>query len=152
MNQNQQKTFQVAKPDQHRNVSVRRAEFSSEQPLSELLRRTRKEEPLRELLSTRQRSDDVFRSELLETRKDSTKNSRRAEPLPSASDYSDLESPERETGWSALQAYLREAIPRKNFVRDKGALLSIDIKCVEGRWLHLPLCQTRKSSKEILCL
>ena len=150
MYQNQQLTFKVGKPDQQRNVSVRRAEFSSEQPLSELLRRTRKEEPLRELLSTRQRSDDVFRSELLETRKDSTKNSRRAEPLPSASDYSDLESPERETGWSALQAYLREAIPRKNFVRDKGARSSIDIICVEGRWLHLPLCLKRKSSKEIL--
>merc|ERR1712181_117504 len=81
----------VEKPEQ-RNVSVRRAEFSSEQPLSELLRRSRKEEPLREL-STRQRSDEVFRSELLASRKDP----RRAEPLPSASDYSDLESPERET-------------------------------------------------------
>ena len=101
-------------------MSVRRAEFSSEQPLSELLRRqSRKEEPLRELTTTgsRQRSDEVFRSEL-------RKDSRRAEPLPSASDYSDLESPERETGWSALQAYLREAIPRKNFGQvDKGALL-----------------------------
>ena len=108
-------------------MSVRRAEFSSDQPLSELLRRSRKEEPLREL-STRQRSDEVFRSELLASRKDSTlKSSRRAEPLPSASDYSDLESPERETGWSALQAYLREAIPRKNFGQsDKGALASID--------------------------
>ena len=116
-NQHQQK--KVAKADQQRNVSVRRAEFSSEQPLSELLRRqSRKEEPLRELTtSSRQRSDEVFRSEL-------RKDSRRAEPLPSASDYSDLESPERETGWSALQAYLREAIPRKNFGQvDKGALL-----------------------------
>merc|ERR1712181_52423 len=78
----------VEKPEQ-RNVSVRRAEFSSEQPLSELLRRSRKEEPLREL-STRQRSDEVFRSELLAaTRKDSSlkSSSRRAEPLPSASDY-----------------------------------------------------------------
>ena len=111
------KTAKVAKADQQRNV--RRAEFSSEQPLSELLRREgRKEEPLRELTtSSRQRSDEVFRSEL-------RKDSRRAEPLPSASDYSDLESPERETGWSALQAYLREAIPRKNFGQvDKGALL-----------------------------
>ena len=102
---------------------MRRAEFSSEQPLSELLRRqSRKEEPLRELTtSSRQRSDEVFRSELLSA---SRKDSRRAEPLPSASDYSDLESPERETGWSALQAYLREAIPRKNFGQvDKGALL-----------------------------
>lgn len=123
----------VAKADHQRSVSVRRAEFSSEQPLSELLRRQRKEEPLREL-STRQRSDEVFRSELLSARKDS----RRAEPLPSASDYSDLESPERETGWSALQAYLREAIPRKDFGRVKGALLSLDLKLGE-RWLHLTL-------------
>lgn len=110
----------VAKADHHQNVSVRRAEFSSEQPLSELLRRQRKEEPLREL-STRQRSDEVFRSELSSARK----GSRMTEPLPSASDYSDLESPERETGWSALQAYLREAIPRKNFGRVKGAFLSL---------------------------
>ena len=92
---------------------------------------------MRELTtSSRQRSDEVFRSELLSaSRKDSRM---RAEPLPSASDYSDLESPERETGWSALQAYLREAIPRKNFGQvDKGALLSIDFKC-EGDGFTFP--------------
>merc|ERR1719490_500146 len=51
----------VAKPDSQ---IVRRAEFSSDEPLSSLLRRKRKEEPLKEL-ATRQKSDDVFRSELL---------------------------------------------------------------------------------------
>ena len=80
--------------------------MSSEDSLSDLMSRKRKEEPLRELdrgnelLSTskRQRSDDVFRRELL-TRKDTvTSVRRRDEPLPSASDYSDLESPEREPG------------------------------------------------------
>jgi len=97
----------VAKADHQRSVSVRRAEFSSEQPLSELLRRQRKEEPLREL-STRQRSDEVFRSELLSARKDS----RRAEPLPSASDYSDLESPERETAPTKLLSVVSKPIDR----------------------------------------
>ena len=122
-------------------MSVRRAEFSSEQPLSELLRRqSRKEEPLRELTtSSRQRSDEVFRSEL-------RKDSRRAEPLPSASDYSDLESPERETGWSALQAYLREAIPRKNFGQvDKGALLFTNLKS-EGDGFTFPFCIFSKNT------
>jgi len=97
----------VAKADQQRNVSVRRAEFSSEQPLSELLRRqSRKEEPLRELTtSSRQRSDEVFRSEL-------RKDSRRAEPLPSASDYSDLESPERETAPAKLLSVVSKPIDR----------------------------------------
>ena len=127
-------------------MSVRRAEFSSDQPLSELLRRSRKEEPLREL-STRQRSDEVFRSELLAaTRKDSSlkSSSRRAEPLPSASDYSDLESPERETGWSALQAYLREAIPRKNFGQsDKGALASI-LTLMKGDGFTFPFALIEK--------
>merc|ERR1719385_594894 len=98
----------VAKADQQRSVSVRRAEFSSEQPLSELLRRqSRKEEPLRELTTTssRQRSDEVFRSEL-------RKDSRRAEPLPSASDYSDLESPERETAPAKLLSVVSKPIDR----------------------------------------
>ena len=81
--------------------------MSSEDSLSDLMSRKRKEEPLRELdrgnelLSTskRQRSDDVFRRELL-ARKDTVTSVRRRrdEPLPSASDYSDLESPEREPG------------------------------------------------------
>jgi len=88
-------------------VSVRRAEFSSEQPLSELLRRQRKEEPLREL-STRQRSDEVFRSELSSARK----GSRMTEPLPSASDYSDLESPERETAPTKLLSVVSKPIDR----------------------------------------
>ena len=91
LNRHQLKTAKVAKPDSQ---IVRRAEFSSDEPLSSLLRRKRKEEPLKEL-ATRQKSDDVFRSELL------SRKERREEPLPSASDYSDLESPERETGWSA---------------------------------------------------
>ena len=81
--------------------------MSCEDSLSDLMSRKRKEEPLRELdrsnellsASKRQRSDDVFRRELL-ARKDTVTSVRRRrdEPLPSASDYSDLESPEREPG------------------------------------------------------
>ena len=90
--------------------------MSSEDSLSDLMSRKRKEEPLRELdrgnelLSTskRQRSDDVFRRELL-ARKDTVTSVRRRrdEPLPSASDYSDLESPEREPGreWFDVNHY-----------------------------------------------
>merc|ERR1719237_1148554 len=70
----------VAKADHQRSVSVRRAEFSSEQPLSELLR--------------------------------ARKDSRRAEPLPSASDYSDLESPERETAPTKLLSVVSKPIDR----------------------------------------
>ena len=80
--------------------------MSSEDSLSDLMSRKRKEEPLRELdrsnellsASKRQRSDDVFRRELLARKDTVTSVRRRDEPLPSASDYSDLESPEREPG------------------------------------------------------
>ena len=96
LNRHQLKTAKVAKPDSQ---IVRRAEFSSDEPLSSLLRRKRKEEPLKEL-ATRQKSDDVFRSELL------SRKERREEPLPSASDYSDLESPERETGWRHIKTII----------------------------------------------
>ena len=111
-------------------MSVRRAEFSSEQPLSELLRRQRKEEPLREL-STRQRSDEVFRSELLSARKDS----RRAEPLPSASDYSDLESPERETGGSNICGK-----PEKNWSIQRCSPVHSPLMWDE--WFHICLSLT----------
>merc|ERR1719342_234212 len=101
--------------------TVRRARLSSEDSLSDLMSRKRKEEPLRELdrgnelLSTskRQRSDDVFRRELL-TRKDTVTSVRRRrdEPLPSASDYSDLESPEREPAPAKLLSVVSKPIDR----------------------------------------
>merc|ERR550525_379268 len=102
LSRHQLKTAKVAKPDSQ---IVRRAEFSSDEPLSSLLRRRRKEEPLKEL-ATRQKSDDVFRSELL------SRKERREEPLPSASDYSDLESPERETAPAKLQSVVSKPIDR----------------------------------------
>jgi len=101
--------------------TVRRARLSSEDSLSDLMSRKRKEEPLRELdrgnelLSTskRQRSDDVFRRELL-ARKDTVTSVRRRrdEPLPSASDYSDLESPEREPAPAKLLSVVSKPIDR----------------------------------------